>query len=256
MLRSAGASPNRSPVKAAAATVRARTLASGSALITIDENWLVVTNAAKALAPQYASRMPRPAPANDRSTLSVKSCRASRPRPAPSPSRTAISFSLAVARESINPATFAQEITSRIPTAAIKIHRGFPNCPRIPDKPCCAGITATRGSSSTLNCFSWMLSLRNNELTLASACSREMPVLSRPTIVSHKPVFSLSGLGPQGIRKGRNCDSGSHISCECPGVSRVNPASATPTMVNGTPFNLMDFPIALGAPPKALCQYA
>ncbi len=63
-----------------------------------------------------ATRMPSPPPNSDSRTLSVSNCRRILARPAPRAARRAISFRRAVARDRRRLATFAQAISSTIPT--------------------------------------------------------------------------------------------------------------------------------------------
>ena len=180
--------------------------------------------------------MPSAAPIKESSRLSVNSCRITRLLPAPIASRTAISFSLAAPRASSNPATFAQAMNNTIPTAAISKISGSPNRSRNPVNPLCAGSKLRRGPSVFFHAgfAPCVVSLTNQTFIAACACALEMPGRSRPTTVNHHdlPPICHAQRHPNGV----TCCSGTHKSTDFPGVSRVNPRSATPTIVNTTLF--------------------
>ena len=71
--------------------------------------------------PAMARNRPPSPPARLSSTLSVRSCRTTRPRPAPSAMRTAISWVRRAARASSRLATLAQAINNSSPTAPSRV---------------------------------------------------------------------------------------------------------------------------------------
>jgi hypothetical protein len=109
---SAGTTPQRSPVRSAAAVVKASTRGSNG-LPTVARS--VSSTERTNEPPQKASSIPAAAPSRASVRLSESSWASSRPRPAPSATRTASSRRRRSARARRRLATFAQAISRTIP---------------------------------------------------------------------------------------------------------------------------------------------
>ncbi len=149
--RTAGARPNKIPVRTEAAAVNTRTRRSKCTAKCDGHSPPRDIKATSDCTLQYARSIPNTPPAAERSTLSVSNCLAILERPAPRASRTASSLCRVAERASISPATLVHATNKTIPTAVIRIVSGVEKRSRSPLMPCGAGIRTRRGASSALN---------------------------------------------------------------------------------------------------------
>ena len=119
----AGTSPNTMPVRKESSSVNPSTVQSS----VTPEPWIPILGmlpgfkASRARTPEAPMARPSTPPANESSTLSVRSWRTIRPRPAPIAARIAISRDRTPARASSRLATFAQAMSSTAVTAPSRI---------------------------------------------------------------------------------------------------------------------------------------
>ena len=120
-VRSAGATPNSTPVNSEVTSVKASTVK--SFLTWAVEGMLSPLSVTSNSDPQTASSAPRAPPQSASNKLSVIIWRTMRKRPAPSALRKAISFCRDAACAISRFATFAQAIKSTNPTAPKRINK-------------------------------------------------------------------------------------------------------------------------------------
>ena len=169
----------------------------------------------------------------DRSKLSVSSCRITRRRSAPNASRNAISRARALPRASDKLATFAHAISKRNATA--------PKSSRITGRmfPEICSCNGTRTASASQG--SVAASCLPSATVSACACATLIPPFRRPTIVRKWLVFSLS----------MNCDVHCHgTQASIRGSRNRKPRGMTPMTVYLAPLSNRSCPTICGSAPK------
>ena len=190
---------------------------------------------------------PIAAPPRARSRLSTRSWRPIRKGLAPRQQRTAISRHRAVARARSRLATFAQAMSSTIPTAPRRTSRGVLTSPTR-FRASGSAYTIDLAGSVDAGSVRGFPSRSRQKSSLSRAISRAAslgvrPGASRASAVQHQQS-RLSGSMP----------SGTQSSVWLVAAGKPKPGGMIPTTVPGRPSITTLFPTTPGSPPKRRCQ--
>jgi hypothetical protein len=189
-------------------------------------------------------------PRNASRTLSVNSCRTSRPWAAPRAERSVNSRRRPNERARRRLATLAQAISNTTPTAPSRIRSGR----RVSPATCVASgviLDVNQPASACGNCFSCSFAKRSNS---AWDWLNETPNLRRATTASSSGAVRS---GEMSVMAGTHI-SGSRGNWKLPGISsprgNAKPSGITPTTAKDSPFNSIFRPTTFEFPPNFLCQ--